>query len=265
MKTKPVLVGTAIALFFVIFAGLVFLPAILSTDMLKPRLLQQINRRLPGQLQVEQWKLKWFSGIEVKGITYDDQQQDLLVKIAELRLYRGLIQLIANAHNLGGIEIVEPEVVFFLKDQLRKKPSDRVGSSQPGGLPVFSGLLKITDGSIRTVKPDHSEKLVAQNLDLFLDMSDIAKPITYRVFLTSGDNLGRFAGEGTLSLSADDPLNLNRIQSDARFKITNWELEDVLSLLASRGNYPTGKGRLDADLALQGSSSENLEVKGKLA
>ena len=265
MKTKPVLIGTAIAIFFVIFAGLVFLPAILSSDMLKPRLLQQINRRLPGQLQVDQWRLKWFSGIEVKGIVYDDQQQNLLVKIAKLKLYRGLIQLIANVQNLGGIEIIEPQVVFFLQDQPRKTSSDTVQSSQPSSLPIFCGLLKITDGSIRTAKADHSEKLVAQNLDLYLDISDIAKPIAYRVFLISGDKLGRFAGEGTLTLAADDPFNLSKIQSDARLKITHWELEDVLSILASRGHYPSGKGRLDADLALQGNSSENLEVKGKLA
>lgn len=265
MKTRPVLFGSAIALFFVIFAGLVFLPAILSTDTLKPRLLQQINRHLPGQLQVEHWRLKWFSGIEAKGITYDHRQQNLLVKIAKLRGYRGLVQLIANSRNLGGIEVVEPEVVFFLQDKPRREPSDKIESPQERGLPVFSGLLKITDGSIRTVKPDHSEKMVAQNLDLFLDISDIEKPIAYRVFLISGDKLGRFAGEGTMTLSGDDPFNLSRIQSDARFKITNWELEDVLSILASRGDFPSGKGRLDADLELQGSSSENLDIKGNLS
>jgi hypothetical protein len=265
MKTKPVLFGTAIALFFVIFAGLVFLPAILSSDMLKPRLLQQINRHLPGQLQVDQWRFKWFSGIELKGITYDHRQQNLLVKIAKLRGLRGLIQLIANPRNLGGIEVVEPELVFFLQDKPRREPSDKVESSQAAGLPFFSGLLKITDGSIHTVKPDHGEKTVVQDLDLLLDISDIEKPIACRVFLISGDRLGRFAGEGTMTLSADDPFNLSRIQSDARLKITNWELEDALSILASRGDYPSGKGRLDADLALLGSSAEKLDIKGNLS
>jgi hypothetical protein len=265
MKIKPVLFGSAIALFFVIFAGLVFLPAVLSSDMLKPRLLQQINRHLPGQLQVEQWRFKWFSGIEANGITYEDRQQNLLVKIAALRGYRGLIQLIANPRNLGGIEVVEPEIVFFLQDKHRKEPSDRVASSQASGPPVFSGVLKITDGSIRAATPDRVEKTVVRDLDLFLDISDIQKPIVYRVFLISGDRLGRFSGEGTMTLSANDPFNLSRIQSDARLKITNWELEDALSILASRGDFPSGKGRLDADLALQGSAAEDLDIKGNLS
>ena len=265
MKTRPVLFGTAIALFLGVFAGLVFLPAILSSDMLKPRLLQKINRYLPGQLSVEQWSFKWFSTIEVKGITYDYREKNLLIKIAKLREYRGLFQLITNAHKLGGLEVIEPEVAFFLQDKPLKERSNKVESSQVAGLPVFSGLLKITDGSIRSVKADHSQKTVVQDLDLFLDMSNIEKPITYRVFLVSGDKLGHFAGEGKMTLSADDPYNLSKIQSDARLKITNWQLEDVLGILASRGNYPSGKGRLDADLALQGSSAENLEINGKLS
>ena len=129
MKTRSVLFGSAIALFFVIFAGLVFLPAILSTDLLKPRLLQAINRHLPGQLQVEQWRLKWFSGIEAKGITYEHRQQNLLVKISKFRGYRGLFQLIVNARNLGGIEVVEPQVVFFLSDKSPGAQSDAAGSA----------------------------------------------------------------------------------------------------------------------------------------
>ncbi len=85
MRTKSVFLSTAVAVFFVLFAGLVFLPAILSSDMLKPRLLQEINQHLAGQLQIEEWTFRWFSGINGKGITYDHRQEYLLVKVAELK------------------------------------------------------------------------------------------------------------------------------------------------------------------------------------
>jgi hypothetical protein len=81
--------------------------------------------------------------------------------------------------------------------------------------------------------------------------------------MTSGDTTGRFSGEGTLTLSPNDPLNLSAIQSDAKLKITNWEIEDALAIVASRGDYPAGKGRLNTDLTLQGSASENLDIKGQ--
>jgi len=105
----------------------------------------------------------------------------------------------ADAGNLGGIEIAKPDVVFYLS---HKQPSDspeKTDPPQPAGFPAFSGILKITDGSIRTIKPDRSEQIVVKDLDLFLDISDIEKPIAYRVFLTSGDTVGRSYLAGQLS------------------------------------------------------------------
>ena len=255
MKTKPALLWTVISLFFVIFVGLVFLPAILSSKLLKPRILEK----------VAEWTFKWFSGIEAKGIVYDHRQENLFIEVAELKGYRGLVQLLADTGNLGGVEVVKPQVVFYLSDKQQSDASEKTEYPQSGRLPAFSGILKISDGSIRTVNPAGSEKTVVKDLDLFLDISDIEKPIAYRVFLTSGDSVGSFSGEGTLTLSSDNPLDLKAIQSDARLKITNWELEDILTILASRGDFPSGKGRLNVDLALQGSAARALDIKGKLS
>jgi hypothetical protein len=265
MKPKPVLLWTAISLFFVIFVGLVFLPAILSSNLLKPRILESVNRHLPGQLQITEWTFKWFSGIEAKGIVYDHRKENLFIEVAELKGYRGLIQLLADTSNLGGIEVVKPQVVFYIKDKQASDVSDKTESPPSGRLPAFSGILKITDGSIRTVNLAGGENTVVKDLDLYLDISNIEKPITYQVFLTSGDTVGTLSGEGTLTLSENNPLDLKAIQSDARLKITNWELEEVLAIMASRGNFPSGKGRLNVDLALQGSAAKAMDIKGKLA
>ena len=265
MKAKPILIGTAIVFFFVIFSGLVFLPAILSSEMLKPRILQSVNQHLPGTLQVAQWRFKWFSGIEAKGVTYDHQEQNLFVEIDELKGYKGLAQLMVNARNMGGVEIIRPQLLFYISDKQKTETSIDTGPRDAAALPAIAGVLKITDGTIRTVNIKGDEKTVVKDLDLFLDVADIEKPITYRVLLTSGDAIGRFAGEGTLTLSADNPLDPNGIRSDARLNITNWQLEDTLAILASQGNYPYGKGRLNADLEVQGSSAEALNVKGHLS
>jgi hypothetical protein len=265
MKTKPVLLWTAISLFFVIFIGLVFLPAILSSNLLKPRILESVNRHLPGQLQVAEWTFKWFSGIEAKGIIYDHRQENLFIEVAGLKGYRGMFQLLADTGNLGAIEVVKPQVVFYLPDKQPSDVSEKTAPPQSGVFPAFSGILKITDGSIRTVNPAGSEKTVVKDLDLYLDISDIEKPIAYQVFLTSGDTVGTLSGEGTLTLSANNPLDLKAIQSDARLKITNWEIEEVLAIMASRSNFPSGKGRLNVDLALQGSAAKALDIKGKLS
>ena len=263
MKTKSALIGTAVALFFMIFAGLVFLPAILSSDTLKPRLLQAVNQRLPGQLQVSEWKFKWFSGIAARGITYDHRQENLLIEVAELKGYRGLVHLIADPGNLGAVELLKPDVLLYLSDKKQPETPKKDEPSTKSRLPAFAGILKITDGSIRTANASSDPKTAVKDLDLYLNISDLKEPIRYRLFMTSGDTTGRFSGEGTITLSPDDPLNLSAIQSDAKLKITNWELEDALAIGASRGDYPAGKGRLNADLTLRGSASENLDITGQ--
>ena len=265
MKTKPLLLWTAISLVFVVFVGLVFLPAILSSNLLKPRILESVNRHLPGQLQVAEWTFKWFSGIEVKGITYDHRQQNLFIDVAEIKGYRGLVHLLADTGNLGGVEVVKPQVVFYLSDKPSSDVSKKAESAPSSGIPPFSGIFKISDGSIHTVNPQGGEKAVVKDLDLYLDISDIEKPITYKVFLTSGDTVGTFSGEGTVTLSADNPLDLKAIQSDGHLKISNWELEETMAIMASRGHFPSGKGRLNVDLALQGSAAKALDIKGKLS
>ncbi len=265
MKTKPVLLWTLIPLLFVIFVGLAFLPAVLSSDMLKPRILEKINRHLPGRLQVAEWTFKWFGGIEVKGIIYDYRQKNLFFKVAGLKGYRGLVQLLADAGNLGGVEVVQPQVVYYLTEVPQPESAEQTEPRPTARLPVFSGILKITDGSIRTITPAGGENEVVKDLDLLLDLSDIKKPIAYRVFLTSGDAVGRISGEGTLTLSGDNPNDLKAIQSDARLKISNWELEEVLAILAARGPLPSGKGRLNAELSIRGSSADALDINGNLS
>jgi len=265
MKTKRVVLWTAISLFFVIFIGLVFLPAILSSNLLKAAILESVNRRLPGRLQVAEWRFRWFSGIEAKGIVYDYRQENLLIEIAELKGYRGLVQLMADSGNLGGVEIVKPQVVFYLAPKQAPDLSDKSESSPSGGFPAFSGILKVSDASIRTVNPEGSEKTVAKDLDLYLDISDIRKPIAYRVFMTSGDTVGSLSGEGTLTLSANNPLDLKAVETDTRVKINNWELEQVMEIMASRCNFPSGKGRLNLDLAIRGSAAKVMGINGKLS
>ncbi|MEJ2222216.1 MAG: hypothetical protein P8X80_15570 [Desulfobacterales bacterium] len=259
----------AISLSFFIFAGLLFLPAILSSNLLKPRILEGVNRHVPGQLQVSEWMFKWFGGIEAKGIIYDHRQENLYIEIAELKGYRGLVQLLLERGHLGGVEIVKPQVVFYLSDKQPSEVSKKAEPPPSGALPAFSGLLKITDGTIRTVNAAGSQKTVVKDLDLYLDISDIEKPIAYQAFLTSGDSVGTLSGKGTLTLSAKNPLDLKAIQSDARLEITNWELEERLELWGGPlgADHPRIKGittELDGTLSREALSLNQLKLQSSL-
>ncbi len=116
MKKTGILVGVAgvIAALLILIA---MLPAIVSSDTIKPHVLQIVNQRIPGQLQVETWSLRWFGKIQIKGIAYDDRQNNLSARIADLNTSSGLFDLISRSDNLGTVEVVDPHLTYYVTPQ----------------------------------------------------------------------------------------------------------------------------------------------------
>jgi hypothetical protein len=276
MKKSSVVLSLTAGLLVVALIIIVLLPAIVSSDRMKPLVIRKLNQQLPGQLQLESWSVSWFGGVEGQGIVYDNRPDGLLVQVSELKTEKGLLGLILAGGELGAVEIIDPAVVFYLSDITEARDSQKTPPVTPSPesipsakedafIPVFYGKLKITNGSILTARADGNEKVVVKNLDLILDAPGPQIPITYRFYTESGDSSGRASGEGTLVLDADDPLNTQKFQSNSKLSINNWPVEDVFDIIASRAGFPSAKGRLDADVSLTGSSAESLHLIGQMA
>lgn len=252
------------------------LPAIVSSDTIRPHVLQMVNQRIPGQLQIEAWSLQWFGKIQIRGIVYDDRQNNLRARIADLNSSRGLFDLLLRSDDLGTVEVIEPHVVYFVAAQTQPSESkdDRPAPQPPAaeppgepgaGIPAIFGQLKIVNGSITAVSLDGDEIPVAKDLQVDLSAPGAEDPLTYRFDVNSGDSSGRITGEGILTFAPDDPLNIQRIKSDSKLVIDSWELEEVLKLFESGSLFPAAKGRLNANLALTGNAAENLLLSGDLS
>jgi translocation and assembly module TamB len=273
MKKTAVFLSVLVGLVLVVLIVVALLPGIVSSDVMKPFVLQKVNQQLPGQLEVKEWSLGWFGGIKGNGIVYDNRQDDLLVQVAAFKTSGGLLDLILNRGKLGTVEITDPGMIFYLSDKPKPQetetpaPSPETKPAEPDkiAIPAFYGQFVITGGSLRTVTGDGSEKVVAQNLDVVLDASGPENPITYRFSVDSGDKSGRASGEGTLTLSPDDVMNVQEIRSNSKLQIKNWELEDVFAILASRKEILSARGRLNADMTLTGSAAESLQLSSRLS
>jgi hypothetical protein len=276
MKKSSMVIGLAAGLLLFIMIFIALLPVIVSSDMMKPFVIQKINQQLPGQLQLESWSASWFGGIDGQGIVYDDQADGIFVQVSEIKTEKGLLGLIMAGGKLGSVDISDPAVVFFLLDTADARDSGQIPPPDPTPditpsekkavfIPAFYGNLNITNGSISTAGADGNEKIVAKNLDLILDAPGPDVPITFRFSTVSSDGSGRVSGDGSLALAADDPLNMQIIQSDSKLRIENWELEDVFAIIAARTAVPEAKGRLNASVSLSGNNAESLKMVGQLA
>ena len=275
MKKSRIVIGVTAGLLFAVLIIVALLPAIVSSDMLKPFVIKRLNQQLPGQVQLESWSVSWFSGIEGQGIVYDNRRDGLFAQVSEIKTEKGLLGLILAGAELGAVEIINPAVVFYLSEKTEARDPQKTPPATPSPesipsakedtfIPAFYGKLKITNGSLLTATAYGNEKVVAKNLDLILEAPCPQTPITYRFSTESGDSNGRASGEGSLVLAADDPLNFQKIQSDSKLNVENWELEDVAAIIATRVGIPSAKGRLNANLSLTGGNAESLKMAGQV-
>ena len=275
MKKSRVVLSLAAGLLVAVLIIIALLPSIVSSDMMKPLVIRTVNRQLPGQLQLESWSVSWFGGIEGQGIVYDNQTDGFLAQVSEIKTEKGLLGLIVAGGELGSVEIVDPAVVFFLSDKTNVQGSHETPPPTPTPdsipaekdealIPVYYGNFNITNGSILTATADGNETVVAKNLNLTLNAPGPKTPITYRFSTESGDSSGRASGEGALVPAAGEPLNMQKIQSDSKLRVENWELEDVFAIIATRAGIPLAKGRLNASMSLSGSSAGSLKMAGQM-
>jgi hypothetical protein len=276
MKKSKVVLSLAGGLLVAALIIIALLPAIVSSDMMKPFVIKQVNRQLPGQLQLESWSLSWFGGIDGQGLVYENQTDGILAQVAEIRFEKGLWGLMAAGGGLGSVEIVDPTMVYFLSDKTNKQGSPKTPWPDPtpdsipaekndAFIPVYYGKLNITNGSILTAATDGNETVVVKNFNLTLNAPGPTVPITYRFYTESGDSNGLASGEGSLVLAADDPLNIQKIRSDSKLTIQNWELKNIFAIIADRAGIPSATGRLNATVSLTGSGAQNLKMAGQMA
>ena len=275
MKKIGILIGVAgvIAALLILIA---MLPAIVSSDTIRPHVLQIVNQRIPGQLQVEAWSLRWFGKIQIKGIAYDDRRNNLSAKIADLNTSSGLFDLISGSDNLGTVEVIEPHVTYYVTPQpkhLESKDSIPAPPTPPAEpqpdraaeIPGIFGELKIVNGSITAVSVDGEDILIAKNLKADLKAPGPDDPLTYQFGVNSGDGRGRLTAEGNLTFAPGHPLVLHRIKSDSKLIVDSWPIEETLKTFDSGSLLPVVIGRLNANLSLNGKADERLLLNGDLS
>jgi len=282
-KKKSKLLVITGCLLLVILAGLFSLPTLLSTRWAENRVKQAASSRLAGQLDFDDLSLGWFSGIQCRGISYDSPSEGVLVKVADVEVPKGLLALAINHTDVGSVTIEKPVVSVYLKGSseqpeadvgaAEKRPQSGTKVQSDGStddssgmvLPLIGGRISIVNGTVIVISADLAEKPVVKDLNLVLDIAGAEHSLDYLVKFQSGDGTGRVEGKGTVTLPAGDIAKLDDIQSRADIDIENWEIADLLSILAATSGGPTGSGQLNGNMSVSGSTATALQIKGVLA
>ncbi len=282
-KKKSIIWYSLAGLLLVVFLGLFLLPSLLSTEWAENKIKQTVNGRVPGKINFDALSLSWTNGIKSRGITYENRNEGILVKVEEITISKGLLALAANYKEIGTITAKAPKIYLHLGDKVEtsldttfevsektsqdssiSQPGEPAEASSPMTMVPLTGSLIITGGAVKVVYPDMKEKPLIKGLELKAHLAGLENLLDYQAVFQSGDSIGQIKGAGSFTLTPGDGVQLGEIHSEAELDIEKWEITDLLLILAHFADIPSGSGQINGHMEISGSTSTALQLKGNL-
>lgn len=253
-------------------------PTLLSTGPVRVFILGKANAAMPGALTIDGWSFGWFSGQNITGLGYSDDEGRRVATVDKVTLSKGLLKLVLGPKNIGAITIQKPRVYAHLPAPSEepavgepKKAAPPARPSKPTapkeevsfGLPDVRVELSVEDGSIFSVPPGQEPERVIENLKVVANVDGTKKPVKADVeFLTVGG--GRFKTILNIEPPTDGPIEPERLEVDSALSIEQLDLGELSSLAASVPGMPAVSGTVNGTMILKGTLSDGLKLNGEI-
>ncbi len=287
-KKKTLIISILAAVMLVPLLTIFLLPTLVSTNWLGNKAKMVINDKIPGTLNFDKLSLSWFKGLNIQGIDYQNPGEGIAFSAADISTKKGLFSIASNYSDIGEIIIKNPVTHIDLrkkssaKKQPIRKEQQQPGSSAPspqsttnkGGakksaktattvFPPINTKVHITGGSVLAVSAD-TERILLKGLELQLDIIGEQNTLEYQIAFQTEDGAGQVQGAGSITVVAGEVLAFDKTKSRATLDIKNWQLGDLLTVIASKADIPTGQGLLSGQLSISGNSDRTLVIQGNL-
>jgi hypothetical protein len=208
------ILGTAGVLTAIALAVFLLLPIWASTERGRAFVLEQINKTLHGNINVDKWRLSWFRGIKIERLTIKNSRGDIVFQCREIHTDMTLWGYMWGSYTLGNTRLLEPAL------QLNKYAdgsndlqhifagSDlRIDAKLHAMLNGLSGLIKIERGTVTLSAVGVETPLHFENISAEIP---VASPQAHIHFLLRADSAtvpDTVVAEGNLPPLVDWPGN----------------------------------------------------------
>jgi hypothetical protein len=272
-RSAIIAVALAIAVFLVALPYLLSLPPVVRFG------LDRINEHLSGTLAIQSFSLGWRQGVRCDNLQYRDPVQGIEVTTPRLVSDKGLFVLLMAPRYLGAITIDHPVLTFFSaaavhdksKHNARETASAAPSAGENPGNTLHSSWweersfrLRVNNGSVTLDHGVHPVEELAKDISLTASLA--VGTINYEIAFRSGlQQQGHLRAIGFVNLPAGRQSFVDTLISGTELNVSGLELAPFLDLAASRGNFPRGKGVLDANCHLVTAGIDDLDVQGTTA
>jgi len=289
MKKKYKFVSVLGIFIIIVIAIIAVLPLLVSSPGGKKFALKQINQRIPGELTVASWSLRWLGNMSIEQLTFNDINGQRLLDLSKASISRGLLNLITDHNNLGEISLINPLISIIPSAQKSSFNGNISGSTSAGNItgsrskkeptapkkkspakegftmPSIRGTISIENGAVQLSSSNAPSQTVVNDLAIELTLAGQGKPISFKVNGNSGSPESILAGSGSLTLPADGELDVNKINLDMMLKIKNVDINPLTTIAALYSDVPQINGKLNADISVKGNLADGVGIKTDLS
>ncbi len=240
-------------------------PTIVSTSPFRKLALRQINQRINGRLSIDSWSIGWFTGVDIQGLSLEDEDSEPVAEIKNLSLNPSYFSLLGQNPRLGKINLGSLRLDIRFDRQwhtsLEKIAAPSRGPASPSSTqPSFD--LQITEGVVRIHRPD-APPLSIHNIDASVQVSPSGQPVSFKLNcdLTDARGQGKIEAEGTIPRRDDGGFVPELVKASAKVSVKQLGLRLLSPLLQRAGLKLETAGLLDLRGHVRMDGLENIKLE----
>ena len=278
---KRLLIVAGVVLLVLILLVLL-LPSILSTGLVRGIVLGQVNKRLNGTVEIEDWSFGWLSDIRIDGIAVSGPTGKPVVQVEGVSIPRGLLAFTSSPYDVGKVTIKAPKLNLVATEKgianlpgpvaeggRKEKPSEPDSKEpdpdkpEPISIDVF-GELVVEDGEI-TLTPKGGEPLTIRELNVNVKIAGFDKPIVIEQSAKLGKTQAPLKVNVSAQIFKEGVPAPEALEADVKIALTGFDLASVASFTEMLSLPVQAGGELTVDLDASVKGQDAAKARGTVA
>jgi hypothetical protein len=248
----------------IVSAG-VFLPNFISSKKGNRFVLDQINKRIDGNVNFESLSMSWKNGVAISGLSFHDKAGNISANVKRIQTQPHYLSLLSEAPFIGETTIDQPVVEMKIAAQAENKPSQ--AAEKTGGrritlpqtdLSINDGDFKVTDASGKTTE--------LSDINSKLNLKPAGEKTDFKIGLNLSNNgeKSKISASGEVTPKKETGWGLEGTNGSATIEVNDLDIATLGPFFAMAGVNVEAKGNASANITAEIKDGRVEKVNGDI-